>query len=282
MWYFFHEKHCDLPDEVVRNSILLSSWGGATPGGNRGTDCMSRGKDIVVPTVTPMSHDRGSADAGFRAMFEAAGKKASGDRAGPLLFFAGGVVGYGAAQEHHRRGGADSATKREKVYQKVLKMPCALPTRKCRNIYSMGVRQAVWRARLWEERDVHLVSAGVKDYADRLLTSHFCLHTEGNGWGTRLIDYSIAECVPLIINDDMQLIFEDLIPYPVISVRARKADIPTIVARLRKLNDTALREQLRVWRRAFSWWRPIGWAYEFTVANLVTVALSRGLLKGHS
>jgi hypothetical protein len=34
----------------------------------------------------------------------------------------------------------------------------------CRNIYSMGVRQAVWRQKLWAEPDMRIVSAGIPDY----------------------------------------------------------------------------------------------------------------------
>ena len=42
--------------------------------------------------------------------------------------------------------------------------PCARPDVSCRNIYSMGVRQAVWRQKLWAEPDMRIVSAGIPDY----------------------------------------------------------------------------------------------------------------------
>ena len=33
--------------------------------------------------------------------------------------------------------------------------------------------------------------------------AHFCLHTEGNGWGARVVDYMAMECLPLMVNDGM-------------------------------------------------------------------------------
>ena len=47
--------------------------------------------------------------------------------------------------------------------------------------YSMGVRQAVWRQRLWAEPDMRIVSAGIPDYLTAVPRARFCLHTEGNG-----------------------------------------------------------------------------------------------------
>ena len=282
VWFFFHENHCALPDEVKNNSILVSSWGGSKPltqGGNKHIDCMTPGKDVVVPTVTPMSHDRRKVDTVFRAMFDSATERRKIERSGPLLFFAGGVVGYGAAQENYRQGGKDSQSKSEKLLRIVSNMRCADPNVQCRNFYSMGVRQAVWREKLWADKDVQLVSAGRKDYAEALLTSRFCLHTEGNGWGTRIVDYAMAECVPVIINDDIMFIFQDIIPYSNLSLHFRKAEIPRVLSVLRSTNSTSLKLALGHWRRAFSWWRPLGLAYEFTIANLVHVARARDLLK---
>ena len=47
---------------------------------------------------------------------------------------------------------------------RVARDPCARPDVSCRNIYSMGVRQAVWRQKLWAEPDMRIVSAGIPDY----------------------------------------------------------------------------------------------------------------------
>ena len=67
----------------------------------------------------------------------------------------------------------------------------------------MGVRQAVWRQQLWAEPDMRIVSAGIPDYDTAVPAAHFCLHTEGNGWGARVVDYMAMECLPLMVNDGM-------------------------------------------------------------------------------
>ncbi len=33
--------------------------------------------------------------------------------------------------------------------------------------------------------------------------ARFCLHTEGNGWGARVVDYMAMECLPLMVSDGM-------------------------------------------------------------------------------
>lgn len=88
---------------------------------------------------------------------------------------------------------------------------CMISQVTCRHVYSMGVRQAVWRQRLWAEPDMRIVSAGIPDYDTAVPNARFCLHTEGNGWGARVVDYMAMECLPLMINDGM------IFPY---SVRA--------------------------------------------------------------
>ena len=92
----------------------------------------------------------------------------------------------------------------------------------------MGVRQAVWRQKLWAEPDMRIVSAGVEDaacsarpppspfaqardtalppppllwpgipdYLTAVPRAHFCLHTEGNGWGARVVDHMAVEPQP--------------------------------------------------------------------------------------
>ena len=46
--------------------------------------------------------------------------------------------------------------------------------------------------RLWAEPDMRIVSAGIPDYDTAVPNAHFCLHTEGNGWGARVVDYMIT------------------------------------------------------------------------------------------
>lgn len=95
--------------------------------------------------------------------------------------------------------------------------------------------------------------------------------TEGNSWGTRLIDYMAVECLPLIVNDGIVPIFTGLVPYENFSLHMSKADVPSILTRLRAINperQAIMRLKMRAWKRAFIWFRPEGLAYEYTIAAL--------------
>ena len=132
-----------------------------------------------------------------------------------------------------------------------------------------GVRQALYKYGLHRERDVRIVSAGVPDYQRAIEDAQFCLHTEGNSWGTRIVDYMAFGCVPVIVNDRMLFAFADVLPYDNFSLHFSKRDIPALVARLRSRQDAeALRRGVHDYKRAFVWWSDVGLAYEYTIAAL--------------
>lgn len=269
VWFIFGERQtCLVPMEISRVSIIIGHWGDDT--------CMQRNRDIVVPTITPIQHDypryvhgrdgihslqrsmRGATAAGFQ-------------RPGPLLFFAGGITSFAASQDNIRPTGADSEEKQQKWMNRVVSDRCARPEVPCRNAYSMGVRQSVWRQRLWAEPDMRIVSAGVPDYLEAVSLARFCLHTEGNGWGARVVDYMAMECIPLMLNDQMIFPFHNVLPWPEFALHTRKAQIPVVARVLRNISVAVqhrMHAALRRYKRGFIWWRPDGLGYEYTLAAL--------------
>lgn len=246
-----------------------------------------------MPTITPIQHDLPR----FEAKLQPAMRRATAssfEREGPLLLFAGGITSFGASQDNIRRSGNDSAAKQEKWLRRVTADRCARPEVSCREIYSMGVRQAVWRQKLYLEPDMRIVSAGIPDYLTAVpqacrscrcpipavicrtlaclsAQAHFCLHTEGNGWGARVVDYMAMECLPLMVNDRMVFPYANILDWKTFSLHLRKRQIPDIPHILRNFSaDTQLtmHAQLRRYKRAFVWWRPDGLAYEYTLAAL--------------
>ena len=127
---------------------------------------------------------------------------------------------------------------------------------------------------------MRIVSAGIPDYLTAVPRAHFCLHTEGNGWGARVVDYMAMECIPLIINDRMVFSYANVIPWANFSLYMHKRDIPRLAGTLRAIGDDAQRRMhasLRTYKRGFVWWRPDGLAYEFTLAALGERVSSLGL-----
>ena len=138
----------------------------------------------------------------------------------------------------------------------------------------------MWRQRLWAEPDMRIVSAGIPDYLTAVPRARFCLHTEGNGWGARVVDYMAMGCLPLMVNDEMVFPYANVLDWATFSVHMRKREIPQIAERLRAIPEAAQRAMHREQRnfsRGFVWWRPEGLAYEFTLAALGERILSLGL-----
>jgi len=118
---------------------------------------------------------------------------------------------------------------------------------------------------------MRIVSAGVPDYLDAVPNSKFCLHTEGNGWGARVVDYMAMECLPLMLNDRMLFPYENVLPWKEFSLHLEKSQIPILASTLRNISESKqqrMRMALRLYKRGFIWWRPEGLAYEFTLAAL--------------
>lgn len=116
----------------------------------------------------------------------------------------------------------------------------------------------------------------------RTAQAHFCLHTEGNGWGARVVDYMAMECLPLMINDGMIFPYSNVINWDTFAIHLRKRqgpDIPTILRNISTTVQLSMHTAQRRYKRAFVWWRPDGLAYEYTLAALGQRVVQLGLDK---
>lgn len=260
IWFVSGERStCEVPYAIKSKSMVIGIWGDE--------DCMDSKKDVVVPPLSPLQHDISK----YSKLKERIVQKNNVTRKWPLIFFAGGIFSFGASQDNKRKTGKDSTAMTRKWFSRAATFDCADANSSCRNIYSMGVRQSLYRYGVHEDPRVRIVSAGVPDYVDAVRTSRFCLHTEGNGWGTRIVDYALLECVPLIVNDRILLPFHDVIPYKTLSLHLSKRDVPRIVNITDHISDTTLetmRMRLQDYKSAFLWWSDIGRAYEYTLASI--------------
>ena len=262
VWFVSGERTpCYVPRRISSVSVVIGLWGDR--------DCVDARKDIVVPSLSPKQHDIRRFRQDFLPFYAEANRRSSLARGGPLLFFSGGIFSFGASQDNVRPRGVDTEQKTQKWETRVRHYACADANATCRSVYSMGVRQALYKYGLHRERDVRIVSAGVPDYQRAIEDAQFCLHTEGNSWGTRIVDYMAFGCVPVIVNDRMLFAFADVLPYDNFSLHFSKRDIPALVARLRSRQDAeALRRGVHDYKRAFVWWSDVGLAYEYTIAAL--------------
>ncbi|PAN35516.1 hypothetical protein PAHAL_6G214900 [Panicum hallii] len=116
------------------------------------------------------------------------------------------------------------------------------------------VRQKLYQL-LKGERDVHFTYGSVRQNGIRratagMSTSKFCLNIAGDTPSSnRLFDAIVSHCVPVIISDDIELPFEDVLDYSEFCLFVRAADAARKGFLLRLLRGVPRDEWTRMWRR---------------------------------
>ncbi|OEL15854.1 putative arabinosyltransferase ARAD1 [Dichanthelium oligosanthes] len=116
------------------------------------------------------------------------------------------------------------------------------------------VRQKLYQL-LKDERDVHFTYGSVRQNGIRratagMSTSKFCLNIAGDTPSSnRLFDAIVSHCVPVIISDDIELPFEDVLDYSEFCVFVRAADAARKGFLLRLLRGVSRDEWTRMWGR---------------------------------
>ncbi|XP_062196248.1 probable arabinosyltransferase ARAD1 [Phragmites australis] len=116
------------------------------------------------------------------------------------------------------------------------------------------VRQKLYQL-LKDEQDVHFTYGSVRQNGIRRATagmssSKFCLNIAGDTPSSnRLFDAIVSHCVPVIISDDIELPFEDVLDYSEFCVFVRAADAAKKSFLLRLLRGITRDEWTKMWRR---------------------------------
>lgn len=121
--------------------------------------------------------------------------------------------------------------------------------------YSLGIRQKLAAEFASEPnkegkfgrqntKDVIVVSRRSPNYYFELSSSLFCGVFPGDGWSGRMEDSVLQGCIPVIIQDGIQLAYENVLNYYSFSVRIAEDDIPHLVQILRAINETELEIKL--------------------------------------
>eukprot|EP00899_Mesostigma_viride_P009648 jgi/Mesvir1/18685/Mv17176-RA.2 len=171
----------------------------------------------------------------------------------------------------------------------------------CRdNEYAMGARAAIFswfREHAAWVPDIAVLQRAFKpdQYYAKLRSSRFCLDALGYGFSTRIVDYVISGCIPVIVRDDVLWPYESFgllgdetwsllqdnpslawgglprVQYKDFAVLFRKREIPNMLETLRGISDERVRELQAGCRRvhkAFLWDQTYGMAYNYTIAGL--------------
>jgi len=121
--------------------------------------------------------------------------------------------------------------------------------------YSLGIRQKLAAEFASEPnkegkfgrqstKDVIVVSQKSPNYYSELGSSLFCGVFPGDGWSGRMEDSVLQGCIPVIIQDGIQVAYENVLNYDSFAVRIAEDDIPHLVQILRGINETELEFKL--------------------------------------
>ncbi|KAG2486464.1 hypothetical protein HYH03_014911 [Edaphochlamys debaryana] len=241
IWLMTHDEGaCYAPSEIYNVSTMLTHWGRTDPnhasntaftpdnytqefehpeqpGGwlrlIQGHPCHTPGKDLVIPALKLPGH------------FSASPLLLAPPRERTHLLFLRGDVGK------HR-----------------------LPN------YSRGIRQRLHqlaRERGWKESHGVLIGDGSEvpgGYSEQLAASKFCIVGTGcDGWSARMEDAVLHGCVPVIIMDHVQAVWEDQLELGSMAVRVREAELEGLPERLAAVPERVLEGMQRrlrsVWHR---------------------------------
>ncbi|KAL6899872.1 hypothetical protein ACP4OV_006530 [Aristida adscensionis] len=149
------------------------------------------------------------------------------------------------------------------------------------------VRQKLYRL-LKDERDVHFTYGSVRQNGIRRATagmasSKFCLNIAGDTPSSnRLFDAIVSHCVPVIISDDIELPFEDVLDYSEFCVFVRAADAARKGFLLRLLRGIGDDEWTRMWRRLKEVAHHFEYQYPSTSGDAVQMIWAAVARKMHS
>ncbi|KAL4444653.1 hypothetical protein ABPG77_002470 [Micractinium sp. CCAP 211/92] len=120
------------------------------------------------------------------------------------------------------------------------------------------------------ERGAHLL--GPEELEDAYRSARFCFAPYGWGFGNRLAQAVVCNCIPVVVQEQVFQAYEDLLPYESFSVRLTNQDLPMLREILRNISDAQywrMMEHLIKFRPAFNWFPESGGrAFDFTIASL--------------
>ncbi|GAX80495.1 hypothetical protein CEUSTIGMA_g7933.t1 [Chlamydomonas eustigma] len=125
--------------------------------------------------------------------------------------------------------------------------------------YSRGIRQRLHRLSQQQGwRTKYNIWIGASEeigdgYSVFLARSKFCLVAPGDGWSSRAEDAMLHGCIPVIIMDEVQTIYETLLNWPSFSIRMNERDLDKLPEILLSVSGEKVakmhRSITRVWNR---------------------------------
>ncbi|XP_062183049.1 probable arabinosyltransferase ARAD1 [Phragmites australis] len=117
-----------------------------------------------------------------------------------------------------------------------------------------SIRQELYYM-LKDEKDVYFSFGSVQDHgaskaSQGMHSSKFCLNIAGDTPSSnRLFDAIVSHCVPVIISDDIELPYEDVLDYSMFSIFVRSSDAVKKGYLMRLISGISKQQWTRMWKR---------------------------------
>ena len=118
--------------------------------------------------------------------------------------------------------------------------------------YSKGVRQYI-KEHFSHDKDFRVTGTRVNSYVKDMMLSTFCLCPEGwHAWNPRPYQAVQLGCIPVLLSDEIELAFEEVLDYSKFMLRIRPSDVAKLKSILQSVAPEEVgrmqRELERVWR----------------------------------
>ena len=118
--------------------------------------------------------------------------------------------------------------------------------------YSKGVRQYI-KEHFSHDKDFRITGTRVTTYIKDMMSSTFCLCPEGwHAWNPRPYQAVQLGCIPVLLSDEIELAFEDVIDYSKFMLRIRPSEVGKLKSILLSVSPTEItnmqKEMERIWR----------------------------------
>ena len=118
--------------------------------------------------------------------------------------------------------------------------------------YSKGVRQYI-KEHFSHDKDFQVTGTRVKTYVRDMMSSIFCLCPEGwHAWNPRPYQAVQLGCIPVLLSEEIELAFEEVLDYSRFMLRVRPSDVTNLKSILQSISPGEIssmqREMERVWR----------------------------------
>ena len=129
-------------------------------------------------------------------------------------------------------------------------------TDKRRSHYSKGVRQYI-KKHFSKDKSFRITGTRVSTYVNDMMFSKFCLCPEGwHAWTPRPYQAIMLGCIPVLLSEEIELTFEDLLDYSKFMLRVRPRDVSKLKTLLKSISkhkiESMQAEMEKIWK-AFSY-----------------------------